>query len=146
MKRGADWLAWSLQFVVGLVVGAFIGLAIISRSRSFGGGLWLVSEQVSTFICGMALIGGGLASFFGDQLWVGSTYRVIPPDGIKHSSASRIVSVVTGVLGGILALTSVLQHFGSEAASGRTSQAVLASKWQPGAVIPHAGIFEGGVG
>ncbi|CAN5870744.1 hypothetical protein BH11VER1_BH11VER1_35890 [soil metagenome] len=113
MKRGADWLAWSLQFIAGLVIGALLGCAIISKSRRFGGGWWLASEHVSTFIWGAALVGAGLASFYGDRLWLGSSYRVIPPDGIEHSYTSRIVSIVTGALGGVLVVTSILRHFGA---------------------------------
>lgn len=111
MKRGADWFAWSLQFVVGLPVGALIGFAIISRGRRFGGGWRLASDQVSIFLWGAALIGAGLASFYGDRLWLSSSYRVIPPDDIKHSNTSRIVSTATGALGCILVLTATLRHF-----------------------------------
>lgn len=111
MNRGADWLAWFLQFIAGLVAGALVSVAIISRRR-FGGGWWLASQQVPTFIWGTALIGAGLASFYGDRLWLGSSYRVIPPDDIKHSDTSRIVSIITGALGGILVLTAILRHFG----------------------------------
>lgn len=111
MERGADWLAWILQFIVGLVVGAIVGLVIISRGR-YSRGIWLDPEQVSTFIFGAALVGAGLASYYGDRLWLGSSYRVIPPDGIKHNETSRMASMVTGLLGGILVLVSLLRHFG----------------------------------
>jgi len=97
---------------MGLVIGAFIGLAIIARRRRLGGGWWLASDQVSTFIAGAALIGAGLASFYGDQLWLGSSFRVIPPDGIRHSDISRMVSIVTGMSGVVLVLTAILRHFG----------------------------------
>jgi hypothetical protein len=112
MKRGADWFAWSLQFIVGLVIGAFIGVATIARRRTLGGGWWLASDQVSTFIWGAALIGAGLASFYGDRLWLGSSFRVIPPDGIKHSDTSSMVSILTGLLGVVLVLRAILRHFG----------------------------------
>lgn len=112
MKRGADWLAWFLQFIVGLAVGALVGLVMISRRRRYGGGFWLDPEQVSTFIFGAALICAGLASYYGDRLWLGSSYRVIPPDGIRHSDTSRILSIIMGLLGGILVLTALLRHFG----------------------------------
>lgn len=111
MKRSADWLAWSLQFVVGLAVGAFIGVAIISRRRRFGSGWWLAPEQASFFICGAALLGAGLASFYGDRLWLGSSFRVIPPKDIEHSKASRIVSIVTVFAGSITLASVILRHF-----------------------------------
>lgn len=112
MKRSADWLAWSLQFIAGLIVGALFGDGINSQPRKYGGGSWLASEQGSTFIWGAALIGAGLASFYGDRLWWGYSYRVIPPLDMEHSNTSRLVSMVAGVIGSILVLTTILRHFG----------------------------------
>jgi hypothetical protein len=99
MRQRADWLAWSLQFIFGLIVGTFFGFGIIAKSHRRGGGWWLASEQVSIFLSGAALIGAGLASYYGDRLWLGSSYRVIPPDDMKQSRISRIISIVTGTLG-----------------------------------------------
>jgi len=73
----------------------------------------LASEQVFTFLCGAAFIGAGLASFHGDRLWLGLNHRVIPPDDIKHSELSRIVSILTATLGGMMVLTAFLRHFGA---------------------------------
>lgn len=112
MKRSADWLAWSLHFVVGLAVGAFIGVAIVSRRRRFGSGCWLAPEQAPFFICGAALLGAGLASLYGDRLWLGSSFRVIPPTDIQHSNTSRILSIVMVFAGSITLAAVILRHFG----------------------------------
>lgn len=112
MKKSANWLNWSLQFLAGLLVGGFIGYAIVSKRRRFGGGWWLAPECVSMFLWGAALLGAGLASFYGERLWWGSLYRVIPPDEMEHSRSSRVASIATGALGCILIAVSILRHFG----------------------------------
>jgi len=113
MKRGADWFAWILQFIVGLVVGALFGFALLhfKFGRPSSRPLFqLAPEQVSTFILGAALIVAGLASLRGDRLWMGSSYNEMLSDDYKHSRASRFISIVTMVLGGILVLTALFEH------------------------------------
>jgi hypothetical protein len=69
------------------------------------------ARDVIILLLGAALIGAGLASFFGDRLWIGNSYRVIPPDDFEQSETSRDVSIVIGTLGGCLILRVILQHF-----------------------------------
>jgi O-antigen/teichoic acid export membrane protein len=96
MKPGADWLAWTLQFVFGLLVGAGSGVYFLSR---FGRSRDIESPEFMTFIGGAALVGAALASLYGDWLWLGDSYRVIPPQDMQHSDVSKIISVLTGVIG-----------------------------------------------
>jgi hypothetical protein len=105
MKRGADWLSWSLQLIAGFVVGAIFGLSVQGRSSSHD------LLACLGFTLGAALIGAGLASFYGDWLWIASSYRVIPPDDVEHSGVSRGVSVVTCTTGAVLVLLTVLRLF-----------------------------------
>lgn len=105
MKPTADWLAWSLQFFAGLVGGALFGFVIVTRR---GIGQWLAPDQVSTFLCGIALLGAGLASYYGDRFWYGSSaYRVSTIEDLKHNAATRIGSIATGILGMIIILTTI---------------------------------------
>jgi hypothetical protein len=106
--KGADWLAWVLQFILGLIVGCVLGAVLISRRRH---GFWMTSEAIPAYLLGAALLGAALASYYGDRLWLGSSYRVIPPDEIRHSAKSRTASISVGGLGGILVLAAVLKHF-----------------------------------
>lgn len=114
MKRGADWFAWILQFILGLVVGALFGFALLhfkfGRRSSSRPLFQLAPEQESTFILGAALIVAGLASLRGDRLWMGSSYNEMLSDDYKHSRASRFISIVTMVLGGILVLTAIFER------------------------------------
>jgi hypothetical protein len=59
-------------------------------------------------VIGAALIGAGLASYYGDRLWVGSAYRVIPPDDIARSVATKLLSILAGAVGGGLILLALL--------------------------------------
>lgn len=108
MKQRADWLAWSLQFVVGLAVGAILGLYITWRGWRFGTST--PSQHFLMLVAGAAFVGAGLASYYGDRLWFGSSYRVISPDEIPHSTTSKVLSITTGVVGGGLILIALLRN------------------------------------
>ena len=97
MKEGADWLAWSMQFVAGLVAGSFVGVLFYpdgAHSIPF-----FSREAWPEFLLGVALLGAGLGSYYGDVLWIGDSYRVIPPDRMQHSVASRRASFFVGACG-----------------------------------------------
>jgi uncharacterized membrane protein YeaQ/YmgE (transglycosylase-associated protein family) len=63
----ADWLGWILQFILGFIAGVVGGFVLASRRRS---GWWLNSGMVLYFILGAGLLGGDLASHYGDRLWM----------------------------------------------------------------------------
>jgi hypothetical protein len=73
---------------------------------------WLAFEHYPLFLSGTALIGACLGSLFGEHLWTGLNYRVIPPDGIEHSGLSLLLSIIGGVTGGGLVLLAVLRNAG----------------------------------
>ena len=91
-EREADWLAWSMQFVFGHVVGWLLsGTFIEGRRRSIP----LISqENAPVFSAGVGLIVEALASRYGDQMWLGSSYRMIPPDAPQQSQL-RLSPVVS---------------------------------------------------
>jgi len=112
MRRKADWLGWSLQFMFGSLIGALLGFVAISRRPTYirhSG--WSVTDEVVThFIIGAALLGGAIASHYGDRLW--TEYRVIPPDGPDQSSFSVLLSVLAGAAGVALMAFAILRTFG----------------------------------
>jgi hypothetical protein len=109
MKHGADWLAWFLQFIVGCFVGAFLGFALISRRLGI---LSLRYDMFFIFVSGAALVGGAIASHYGDELWLRSVYRAFPPQAPKQSNLSNICSLVVGICGVLLMLFAVCRNFG----------------------------------
>jgi len=116
MKPGADWLAWTLQCLVGMAVSAGLGVYLISHS---GGGahyhtlreLWVKPDQVVPCLWGAALIGGALASHFGDQLWLRSSYLLLQPDAPAQSWASRLASGALGIFGILLLGVALFPNF-----------------------------------
>ena len=109
MKKRADWLAWSLQFLSGFFIGALCSLMFIRGRRSIP----LIEREASpVFAFGAALIGAALASYYGDQLWSGGSYFIIPPLKRGQSRASRRASLAVGCVGGILVLIAFLRPFG----------------------------------
>lgn len=101
-NKRADGLSWILHFVFGAVVGALAGLAFGTSGRRRSYQRWLEIELLSEFVLGCALLGAGLGSFFGERLWTGLSYHVIPPDGIEHNLTSRILSSLCGIAGAAL--------------------------------------------
>lgn len=111
-KPQADWLAWILHYLFGLVVGALAGLWLAAPGLRGSHWHWLAFEHYPLFLSGAALIGGCLGSLYGERLWTGLNYHVIPPDGIEHSALSRLLSIASGATGAGLVLLAVLRNAG----------------------------------
>jgi hypothetical protein len=88
-RQQADWLAWSLQAILGVFVGIVVGFGVLSEMHELP---WLSGRPALLFVCGAGLVGAGIASLFGDQLWMGENYRVLAPNAPEHSPISRTVS------------------------------------------------------
>lgn len=99
VKYRANWLAWTLQFAFGAIVGLVLGLGALHPRYT---GEWLDREYVPGFLFGSSLLLAGLASLYGDQLWLGDSYRIIPPDGMRHSRTSKWISQIALFAGAVL--------------------------------------------
>jgi hypothetical protein len=106
MNDRADWVAWSLQFALGLVVGAALGFGY-----SWGRAPLVRAESRMLAVVGAALLGAALASGYGDELWLGS-HRGFRTDAPRHSRTSRAVSLVVGCVGGGLILVVLGRSLG----------------------------------
>ena len=109
VKNSADWLAWTLQFLLGLVAGAIVGAVIILRTRV---GFSMQAGVLVTYFCGAAFIGGALASYYGDRLWLGPSSRIISPHSLQRSSTSRVASMASGAAGAALVAVALMKHCG----------------------------------
>lgn len=112
MNPKADWIAWTLHYICGLSVGAILGLFLIYGGfpRRLHRPVWLSEDLHLPWLVGAALIGAPLASLLGDKLWVGNSYKMIPPDGLKHSPTSKRTSSITLALGTILLSFALIAH------------------------------------
>ncbi len=60
---------------------------------------------------GAALLFAGLASLIGDRLWIGSSYKFIPPDAPKHSLLRRVLSFLSMGAGAALIGLTLIANF-----------------------------------
>jgi hypothetical protein len=104
----ADWLAWTLQFMAGSVVGVLIGYVTVCSRRS--GISLLAPPDILPFAIGAAFLGGALASYYGDRLWMED--RVIPNDPVPQSYNSFACSVTIGAVGVGLMGCAILRTIG----------------------------------
>ena len=98
-----------MHSVFGLLAGAVAGLWLISRGRA---GLWLDSNLVIPLLIGSALIGAGLGSRYGDRLWMGDNYYMLPPDEPEQSNLSDWVSWCLVAAGVATCVVTILKQFG----------------------------------
>ena len=109
MNPRADWFAWALHFLGGLVAGSLSSFLFLRGGRR---SIPLItSEAFPVFLIGLALLGAGLASRYGDRLWIGDSYRVIPPDEPRQSAVSCRTSFGSVCIGGILVLIALAKSF-----------------------------------
>jgi len=106
----ADWLAWTLQFIFGGVVGWVFAFYVISCRYTRGSSYLLESSDVMPFLIGAAFLGGALASYYGDRLWMED--RVIPNDPVPQSYNSFACSVTIGAVGVGLMVCAIFRTIG----------------------------------
>ena len=111
--RKADWMSFVMHFVIGLFPGCLIGWMIINPPRRGmrGDGIWLDDDLIFPFLLGTSLIIAGIAATYGDRLWIGNNYRVIPPDAARHSKISMYLARFTIIFGAALAFYALYKHF-----------------------------------
>ncbi|MEO5711942.1 MAG: hypothetical protein ABIT37_00490 [Luteolibacter sp.] len=109
MKYRANWLAWALQFAFGVILGLVLGFGSL-HPRNVGE--WMDPKHVPGFLFGSSLLLAGLFSLYGDQLWFGDSYRVIPPDGVRHSRTSKLISQITLLAGVVLITLALCRNYG----------------------------------
>jgi hypothetical protein len=72
---------------------------------------WTMGQHTALTI-GIGLVAAAALSYKGDEFWDSNSYGIIPPDEMRHSTASRILSIVSGIVGGLLIAFSLLRRSG----------------------------------
>lgn len=68
-------------------------------------------DRVLPFLLGTALIGAGLGSRYGDRLWLGDSYKVIPPDEPEQSALSDWISWCLVAAGIATCVVTIIKQF-----------------------------------
>lgn len=104
-KPQTNWLAWSLQLALGLLVGSAIGVFVALRLCRFG----LASfDQILFVIAGVALCCGAVASFHGNRTWMAPSAFDCPEP--PRTAEARTWSILIGYLGAALVIVPVVLH------------------------------------
>ena len=109
MKPQADWLGWTMQGVFGFLVGVAVGCYFLFRGRA---GFGLHSGLMIPCLIGTGLIGAGLGARYGDRLWMGDNYRIIPPDEPEQSVLSDWLAWFLVAAGSATCVVVVLKQLG----------------------------------
>lgn len=104
----ADWTAWSLQLVFGLIVGACIGSFIWGRMLRLD---MIGRDQWPGIVFSVALVVGAITSRRGDRAWFRAS--LFDPEPPPQSPASKAASVVIGSYGILLFGLTLLNHLGT---------------------------------
>ena len=108
-----DWLAWSLQFVLGLFVGGIASSVIGPRMIRLH---FIGLEEMHLVIAGIALFGGAIASYRGDDTWV--TRSALDPERPPPSNKCRTCSIAVGSVGAAIFAYAVICHLSTAGWSG----------------------------
>jgi hypothetical protein len=106
MKK-TDWVTWALQAVVGLLVGLVVGV-VVAHPRT---GPWLRPGCLAQFVWGVGLAVAGLASIYGDQMWIGFDYRIFPPERVSSGKGGKLMSVVGLIVGITLSGLAIVRNW-----------------------------------
>jgi len=104
-KRCVDWLAWSLQLLLGFLVGCGVGYVVarlLFRSSFIG------FDQMLLIIAGVALCCGAFTSFYGNRAWMAPSIFVGPESPPPRKA--RTCSIIIGSIGVAVVLIPLTLH------------------------------------
>jgi hypothetical protein len=96
----------ALHLVVGLIVGGLIGFFVVLRIRADQGAV----NGIGLVVAGFALVMGGVASQYGDRLWLHSASSIISTEAPKQNRLSWIASGLIGSVGICVILFSLARN------------------------------------
>ena len=105
MTSKADWITWSVHYLVGMVLGVVVAFVIIDELQ-----LWYESSFLLPILIGSVAFCGGVSSIYGDRFWRDFLGRVTLPKRPETSSVSRVISMSSVVGGFVLLSTMVVKY------------------------------------
>ena len=109
----ADWLAWSLQFALGLFVGGVAGSVIGPRMIRLH---FIGLEELHFVIAGVSLFGAAIASYRGDDTWLARS--ALDPERPPQGNKCRTCSIAVGSVGTAVFAYAVICHLSTAGWSG----------------------------
>jgi hypothetical protein len=109
MNVKANWTAWGLHGGFGAIAGGLIGFCTLIEEGPDT--FWIRTDLVIFLLIGGALIGAGLGSRYGDRLWLGENYHILPPDEPEQSNLSDWLSWCLVAAGVATCVVTILKHF-----------------------------------
>ena len=107
MHSKTDWFAWWIQAFFGLLMGLLFGFMLTQRQT---GGSLLRPGCNAQFIWGTALIVAGLASIYGDRIWLSSADINWSPDGVRSDKHGKRISFALIITGALIAIFAIIRH------------------------------------
>jgi len=90
-----------MQFIIGMVVGAFLGVIPCLALARYAARSSITANDALYVICATSLAVAGLAAYKGDRLWFGKP-SIFLPMGHKHSPFSETLALLITIAGFVL--------------------------------------------
>ena len=102
-----NWISWILQGLLGMICGLYGGFAL-SHTRD---GPLLQPGCTALFVWGAILLGTGIATIYGDQLWMQFPNQTYPPEKVASGRGGRFLSFSLCVAGAGLIAAALIKHW-----------------------------------
>ena len=102
-----NWISWILQGLLGLVCGLYGGFAL-SHTRD---GPLLQPGCTALFVWGATLLGAGIATIYGDQLWMQFPNQTYPPEKVVRGRVGKFLSQALCVAGTALVIVALIRNW-----------------------------------
>ena len=106
-EEKTNWISWILQGLLGLICGLYGGFAL-SHSRS---GPLLQPGCTALFVWGATLLGTGIATIYGDQLWMQFPNQTYPPEKVASGRVGKFLSYSMCAIGAGLVVAALIMNW-----------------------------------
>ena len=106
-KDETNWISWILQGLLGSICGLYGGFAL-SHTRS---GPWMQPGCTALFVWGMILLGTGIATIYGDQLWMQFPSQTYPAEKVASGRIGKFLSHALCVAGAGLVVAALVRNW-----------------------------------
>lgn len=106
-EEKTNWISWVLQGLIGLICGLYGGFAL-SHTRD---GPLLQPGCTALFVWGSTLLGTGIATIYGDQLWMQFPNQTYPPKKVASGRVGKLLSQALCGTGAALVIVALIWNW-----------------------------------